>query len=172
MGTMRGDDEIRDPAARLDALWEATRPVEPSAPAWERVWASVADDLDRFSAATAPTWRSGVIVHPASPVFSRRPLAVGAAAVAVVLAQAAAILLAVGLSWHGAARDPATPGQSQVATAEVRIEEGQLVLIRSNADAVQAIDLSARLGGDGVDAWYLVYNLLESMTNPVIVMSE
>ncbi len=47
---MRGDEEIRDPAARLDALWEATRPVEPSAQAWDQVWTSVADDLDRLSA--------------------------------------------------------------------------------------------------------------------------
>lgn len=168
---MRGDVEIRDPADRLDALWEATRPVEPSAQAWDRVWASVADDLDRLPASTAPTWREGVIVHPPSPILARRPLAVGAAAAAVVLAQAAAILLAVGLSWYGADREPAASSPPQVATGEVRIEEGQFVLIRSNADTVQAIDLSAQLGTGGVDAWYLVYNLLESMTNP-LAMSE
>ncbi|APW61450.1 hypothetical protein [Paludisphaera borealis] len=172
---MRGDVEIRDPADRLDALWEATRPVEPSAQAWDRVWASVADDLDRLPASTAQvvaaTGREGLFVHPPSPILARRPLAVGAAAAAVVLAQAAAILLAVGLSWYGADREPAAPSQPQVATGEVRIEEGQFVLIRSNADTVQAIDLSAQLGTGGVDAWYLVYNLLESMTNP-LAMSE
>ncbi len=57
--------------------------------------------------------------------------------------------------------------------SNVRIEEGQFVLIRSNADTVQAIDLSAQLGAGGVDAWYLAYNLLESMTiSPVVAMSE
>lgn len=167
---MRGDDEIRDPAARLDALWEATRPAEPSAQAWDRVWVSVADDLDRLSAPTAPARREGVIVHRPSPVFSRRPLAVGAAAATVVLAQAAAILLAFGLSWLGTDRTTETPGQPQVATAEVRIEGGQLVLIRSNADAVQAIDLSAQLGAGGVDSWYVFYNGMESMmTTPALV---
>jgi hypothetical protein len=168
MGTMRGDEVIRDPAARLDALWEATRPVEPSAQAWDRVWASVADDLDRLPEPTAcpaaATLRAGLFVHRPSLVLQRRPLLTAAAA--------ATILLAFGLSWLGADRAAETPRQPQVATAEVRIEEGQLVLIRSNADEVQAIDLSARLGVDGVDAWYLVYNLLESMTNPVVAWSE
>ena len=160
---MSGEKVTRDPAARLDALWQATRPVEPSAPTWDRVWASVSADLDR---------REGVIVPGPSSRFGRRPLAVAAAAAAVVLAQAAAILLAFSLSWPTTDGGAETAATAQVATAEVRIEEGKLVLIRSNADAVQAIDLSAHLGAGGIDAWYLAYNLLEAMTNPVVVMSE
>jgi len=163
MGTMSGEEETRDPAARLDALWQATRPVDPSAQAWDRVWASVSADLDR---------REGVIVPGPSSGFGRRRMAVAAAAAMVALAQAAAILLAIGLSWSGTDRAPAAIGPARVATAEVRIEEGRFVVIRSDDDAVQAVDLTAHLGSGGVDAWYLVYNLLESMTNPVVVMSE
>lgn len=160
---MRGDKETRDPAARLDALWDATRPVEPTDQAWDRVWASVAADLDR---------REGVIIAGPRSGFGRRPLAVAAAAATIALAQAAAILLAFSLSWPGTDRGAETRKPDQVATTEVRIEEGQFVLIRSNADAVQAIDLSPHLGAGGVDAWYVAYNLLESITTPVVVMSE
>lgn len=163
MGTMSGDEVTRDPAARLDALWDATRPVEPTTQDWDRVWASVSADLDR---------RDGVIVPGPTSGFGRRPLAVAAAAMTIVLAQAAAILLAFSLSWPTTDRGPETPAPVQVATAEVRIEEGQFMLIRSNADAVQAIDLSTHLGAGGVDAWYVAYNLLEAMTSPVVAMSE
>lgn len=174
---MRGDSEIRDPNARLDALWEATRPAEPSAQAWDRVWESVAGELDRISSTTTSgrsdvIRREGVFFHQASQVSSRRPLAVAAAAATVMLAQAAAILLAVGLSWRGADPEAGAPTGWQVATADVRVEEGQFVLIRSNADAVQTIDLSARLGAGDVDAWYEMYNRLEWTSQPVVAMSE
>jgi hypothetical protein len=174
---MRGDEEKRDPAARLDALWEATRPVEPSADAWDQVWTAVADSLDRRSATTpgrpAVIRREGAFVHQPASTHARRPTAVAAAmTLTVVLAQAAAILLAVGLSWRGADPLPAAAERGQVATSDVRIEEGQFVMIRSNADTVQTIDLSAQLGAGGVDAWYLIYNLLESTSSPVVAWSE
>jgi hypothetical protein len=156
---MRGSEENRDAAAQLDALWDATRPVEPTTQDWDRVWTSVSGDLDRSQDVIAPRSAS---------VFGRRPLAVAAAATTIALAQAAAILLAFSLSWP----TTETSAPSQVATAKVRIEEGRFMLIRSNADAVQAIDLTAHLGSGGIDAWYVAYNLLEAMTNPVVAMSE
>jgi hypothetical protein len=164
MGTMRGDDQDRDPADRLDALWDATRPAEPSAEAWDRVWASVSDGLDRLQGpsapASAPPRREGVIVHRPSPSPSRGRRVLVATSL-IGLAQAAAILLAVGLSWGGPEPRPS-----------LRIEEGQLVLIRADADKVEAIDLTGRLGAGGVDAWYLAYNLFEGTTGPGVVMSE
>jgi hypothetical protein len=160
MGTMRGDDRNRDPADRLDALWDATRPAEPSAEAWDRVWASVSDGLDRLEGPSAPPRREGVIVHRPAPSPSRGRRALIAASL-IGLAQAAAILLAVGLSWGGPEPRPS-----------LRIEEGQLVLIRGDAERVEAIDLTGRLGAGGVDAWYLAYNLFEGTTGPVVVMSE
>jgi len=103
-----------------------------------------------------------------SPPRFRRWAAVGL----VLAAQAAAVLLAVGLAFRpdGPASD--APLISRKETAVVHIEEGQLVLIRSEADAVQATDLTPQAGPAGVDAWYLVYNRLESMAGPVVAMSE
>jgi hypothetical protein len=160
MGTMRGDDRNRDPAERLEALWDATRPAEPSSAAWDRVWASVSDGLDRLQGAEAPARRAGVFVHRPSPPPARGRRVLVAAAL-IGLAQAAAILLAVGLSWGGPERRPS-----------LRIEEGQLVLIRADADKVEAIDLTGRLGADGVDAWYVAYNHFEGAPAPVVAMSE
>src|SRR4051812_39487671 len=40
-------------SARLDQLWEATRPLEPSAVAWDRIWANVSEAIDRRSEGTA-----------------------------------------------------------------------------------------------------------------------
>lgn len=128
----------------LDRLWEATRPPLPSAEAWDRAWAGVADRID----------------EPETLAMPRRRRRWGAVAL-VLLAQAAAVLLAVGV----ARRAPAPQ-------APVRIEEGQLVLIRGDADAVQVADLSPRLGSEGVDAWYLVHNFFESTTGPFVAMAE
>ncbi|OJW20659.1 MAG: hypothetical protein BGO49_03510 [Planctomycetales bacterium 71-10] len=129
----------------LDRLWEATRPPSPSAEAWDRAWAGVAGRIDEPEPRTI-----------AAP--SRRRWAVAGL---ILLAQAAAVLLAVGASRFAAA--PAAP---------VRIEEGQLVLIRGDGDAAQVADLSPRLGSEGVDAWYLVHNFFESAAGPFVAMAE
>src|SRR6478609_5808792 len=34
-------------AAEFDRLWDATRPAEPSAPAWDHLWSSVTVQLDQ-----------------------------------------------------------------------------------------------------------------------------
>src|SRR6516162_799141 len=65
---------------RLDRLWEATRPDEPPAAAWEAVWSRVTEAAD---APPAPPLRLVAPTHP-----WRR-----AAIAAMVIAQAAAILL-------------------------------------------------------------------------------
>jgi hypothetical protein len=103
-----------------------------------------------------------------APSRGRRWAAIGL----VLAAQAAAILLAVGIGMRGEGPAPDAGLVSRTATAVVRIEEGQLVLIRSDADVVQTTDLSAQAGQAGVDAWYLVFNLLESMAGPVVAMSR
>lgn len=129
----------------LDRLWEATRPPSPSAEAWDRAWASVADRID----------------EPAPKTLAMPPRRRWAVAALVLLAQAAAVLIAVRV-----AREAPTP------EAPVRIEEGQLVLIRGDADAVQVADLAPRLGSAGVDAWYLVHNHFESSAVPFVAMAE
>ncbi len=108
-------------AGCLDRLWEATRPSEPSAEAWDAVWAQIAGALPCPAAsyqdvATACGPRpslngSGVkvLAHtatapaPAPSGAGPRPRARSwrLAAVALVgLAQAAAILIALGLAWQ------------------------------------------------------------------------
>jgi len=167
---MRGDDPIREttsdpeagPSSRLDRLWEATRPEPPSTSDWDRIWATVSAELDQPAEADQPA---------ILPTPRRSWAAVGL----IVVAQAAAVLLALGLSWgrlDDAAPDESASAPPTLATAAVRVEEGQLVLIRSDADVVQITDLTVDGGPDGVDAWYLVYNLLESLANPVVAMSE
>lgn len=169
---MRGDNPIREtapeigPTPRLDRLWEATRPETPSARDWDRVWAAVSAELDQPAEADVETNNPAIIPAP------RR----GWAAVGLILvAQAAAVLLALGLTWGRFEANPGAEGADaspKLATAVVRVEEGQLVLIRTDADEIQITDLTDDEGSGGVDAWYLVYNLLESLANPVVAMSE
>jgi hypothetical protein len=49
--------------ARLDRLWEATRPVEPPPAVWEAVWAKISAAADAAPASAAP-WR---LMAPARP---------------------------------------------------------------------------------------------------------
>src|SRR5262245_2316754 len=54
-------------SARLDQIWDATRPIEPPPGAFDRVWANVTATLDRPAApvpvpAAPPRWRRVVLV--------------------------------------------------------------------------------------------------------------
>ena len=99
-------------AAQLDRLWEATRPPEPTADVWDAVWARMATSLDPSTSTElessltpvglperiAARGRDFLIKAPrhsprSRPGTWRRSALIG-------LAQAAAILLAVGLAWH------------------------------------------------------------------------
>jgi hypothetical protein len=100
-------------AAQLDRLWETTRPVEPTADVWDAIWARMATSLDLM---TSTKVRSSVITQAAASTngslavvtlpakgprhlprsHPRRLATIGL----IVLAQAAAILLAVGLTWN------------------------------------------------------------------------
>jgi len=77
--------------ARLDQIWEATRPPELSAAAWDRLWANVSESLDP-SRVTIPS-------APALAPVGSRPWRRSAVAV-FALAQAAAILVCFGLAWR------------------------------------------------------------------------
>jgi hypothetical protein len=98
-------------AARLDRLWEATRPSEPTPDVWDAVWARMATSLDL---STSTELESSVTIKTASlngsPPVVKLPLKVNGPRLsprsrpwhlaAIGLAQAAAILLAVGLAWY------------------------------------------------------------------------
>ena len=113
----------------------------------------------------------------------------------VGLAQAAALLLAIGLSWHVPVKVPdALPG---LAEEKVEVGEGQKVVIRSEGSKVDVVDLTALetlqsvpsivpiLPGvytavdltspersNGMDRWYLVHTEFESYSNSEIELEE
>jgi hypothetical protein len=104
-------------AVQLDRLWEATRPAEPTPEVWEAVWARIATSLDpststevglSFATRTAVSTNGSPAVangpskrprHSPQSQSGSRPWRLAALGL-VSLAQAAAILLAVGLAWH------------------------------------------------------------------------
>jgi hypothetical protein len=138
----------------------------------------------------------------------------------VGVAQAAAVLLAVGLAWRGfgpppglrtadlgtsasarlAARSHGPDGQKLVnihvpaGSFPTVVEEGRLVVIHadskprnllvpifSSATAFvieveglvpAVVDCTPDEMSFGVDDWYLVFNAMESLANPVVVMKE
>jgi hypothetical protein len=175
-------------ATRLEELWEATKPREPGVVTWDAMWNHIAGAIDSH----APSHASEV-----SPVFS--PLSQSSSggrfdgvsvgtvrksrergrllvvAGLIGLAQAAAILLAVGLGWHRTQLDPSAAPFDQVtsSTLNVEIEEGRTVLIRSQASEFAVIDLTPDQLVLGVDDFYVMFNALESMaTNPIVAMKE
>jgi hypothetical protein len=148
-------------ADQLDQLWEATRPDEPSPEAWDAVWTSIAQALpgtaDSAAAGVHPS-RNGsgprIVAPPAPAPVASRPRGYSrrfAAIVLVGLAQAAAILVALGLAWQTPPRPdgprtfkpdvadnsppnpaPALPVAIRVASpvkVDVEIHEGRLMLI-------------------------------------------
>ena len=102
-------------AGRLDEVWDATRPSEPSPQAWDFVSAQIAQSLpspssQRESVAVAPRpSRNGtgpkILTHPAPTHTASPPRTRRFGAVALMgLAQAAAILVAIGLACAGSRR--------------------------------------------------------------------
>jgi hypothetical protein len=196
-------------AAMLDRLWDATRPAEPSPEAWDAVWANINRSLEspaagRELAATAPASS-----HPATPVkvFAhpgnvptqpanrprmRRFVAIG---LMVGLAQAAAILIAVGLAWHDRPETP-TPQNLQIAqnptptaphlprairvsepviVADFDIEEGhsQVIMIRVDGSAPGLVDVTAPetpYGGivNKTPGYVEMFNAVESFAKTVV----
>jgi hypothetical protein len=91
----------------------------------------------------------------------------------VGVAQAAAVLIAVGLFWFGSS----TPRPTQVVNtgpAAVEVEEGRLVVIviPGGGEKPTVVDRTPEWMFFGVDDWYLVYNAVEALANPVVAMKE
>jgi hypothetical protein len=191
--------------AALDRVWEATRPSEPSSGVWDAVWGRIAASLDVSAAhgfgplAPALASQNGsaeeVPVLPSADALrsSRRHRRIWVFLGLVGLAQAAAVLFAVGLAWHGfrpsnspqlAQSDKSTPSTSDSQLRDrpgsapsiptVEVEEGSLVVIVIPPVREQPIvvDRTPEWMSFGVDDWYLVYNTVEALANPVVAMKE
>jgi hypothetical protein len=188
--------------AQFDRLWNATRPIEPSPQVWVTVWAHIASSLDsstpaEFKAVASPmATLNGPVLHVERPLglipASSRARPWNWAAIGLIgLAQAAAVLLAVGWAWH-TSRNPQQP---QVATAThspalspdssqeakeigllsvpaVDIEAGQQIVIRVEGSAATVVDVTPDGISYSVDDWYLVFNAIEAIANPVVAMKE
>lgn len=116
-----------DSLTTLDRVWEATRPPEPSAASWERLWAGVTAAIHQGP--------STIPMRPASRV-SRLPWAWIALA---SVAQAAAVLIAgmIFLQTRGTAPVSAGPAvaavvppAAPVALLDFNLDEGQTLVVR------------------------------------------
>lgn len=173
-------------AAEFDRLWDATRPAEPSGESWDELWASVTARLDASPCPAVNGGRSTRVpnllqVPPASA--GRGRVWRGLAAVGIVgLAQAAALLIAVGVAWHGTDKPTPLPreGDSTVVVQNstvgldsvIDVEEGEVPLIRPDGKRVRVDGLAAQDAPNGVDEWYLFWNVLEPMAKSVMAMAE
>jgi hypothetical protein len=184
-----------DRAARFDRLWEATRPAEPSGEMWDAVWAHVAHAVDESTPAeekaytlqpwslngsAAKTEKSPAPKGRSSGFRVGRLMAIGS----LGIAQAAAIVLAVWLSWQPAAKSPdphvadtkvvpsfvTTDSNGTVSTdGVVEIEEGQQIVIRIEGAAARVLDRTPAGVSYNVDDWYLVFNRMEAIASPPVV---
>jgi hypothetical protein len=179
---------------QLDRLWEATRAPDPAPDAWEAVWDRIVESLDsshpnRVEHSAAPavsrngsTSRFGasVIQPSSSSSYRRRPFA---AIVGFGLAQAAAVLLAVGLVWHSipsfqkphSIKRPnpsiTSPPSVDAALLPIEIDEGNLVVIRSEGEKPEVLIFES--SPFGFDEWLPMLNFAESVApNSVVAMKE
>jgi hypothetical protein len=164
---------------RFGQLWEATQPPEVPAEAWDRVWAGIEAGLSTRDAHD-PGTRSVLPAHRSAPPSRWRTAAVLGL---VGLAQAAALLLAVGLAWRTPAKDGGpVPGPSAPAPApavavapsldsEFDFEDGQVPLLRSDGSTVRMVDLTDLDSANGEDPWFVFFNRVEA-TGAVVAMAE
>jgi hypothetical protein len=156
-------------AARLNRLWDATRPIEPPTESWDRLWSSVTARLDHAGSVTTPHSQrdhSYAVVGDAAPRHLS-PLSRSWRSLAAIgligLAQAAALLLAVSLYWN--------TGSNSSLDSVVDVEWGQVPLIHSDGFKVEITDLALLEPSSGEDPWYDLFNRAESAST-VVAMTE
>jgi len=182
-------------ALQLDCLWKTVRPPDPTPQAWDNVWAHIVESLDspsstqiehrvNFAASRNGSARQvAPFVAPPSPASRRRPRSFAALAW-FGLAQAAAVLLAVGLVWHSFSSPKSVQIANQLTSSansthvdadvpSIEIEEGNLVVIRSEGLKPEVLVLTSESSPLVIDDWLLMLNFAESMApNPVVAMKE
>jgi len=144
--------------AKLDRLWEATRPDSPASSEWDSVWARVADGWEREQETASPE----VLPFRAPSVRPWRR----AVAIFAVMQTAAAVLLAAFLLGHsptdGKRQDLAqnTPKLVKPPVEVVaEFDQGQIGIIRVDAnDRVQTTDLALNESRGGIDSVYETLN--------------
>jgi len=183
-------------ASWLDRVWEVTRPPDPSPQVWDNMWVHVVESLDSPSSVriehpgAIAASRNGSTPHvapfAAQPSLTSRTRPWSLAAIASFgLVQAASVLLAVGLVWHSfpAAQDIQTAKRPDPSTAVhsytdadlpcIEIEEGNLVVIRSEGQKAEVLVVTSESFPFGIDDSLLILNAAESIApNPIVAMKE
>ncbi len=191
-------------AERLDRLWEATRPAEPSPEAWDAVWSGISAALDRRSLAAVPPPLSQPALGLAEPGGIRehtwpRPRTAGrrwgVGAMALIgLAQAAAILIAIGLAWQPAPRPegpvadasasagfvpkvaagkPGAPRPIRVdrpVRVDAEIDEGYLMVIHTGPAGARVENATPPEMNTGSDGGLVFFNWMESLSTPRVAV--
>lgn len=167
-----------DRAAKLDRLWEVTRPPVPGSEAWGSLWTSVNAALDasdprkatRPRLAQEPEQASGETAQPSSRDgrFWRGLAMLGT----IALAQAAAVLLAFGFTWHHPAEPAGVPSvnpgaglaQGTVPGLEsvIDVEDGLVPYISSEGPTITVRDVADPEMPNGEDPWYVFFGRIES----------
>ena len=187
--------------AQLDRLWEATRPTEPSPETWEAVWAYLASSVDSsaptgFETFSLPIASSnGALAKGETPLVPSRPLVRSRpwnwAAIGLIgLAQAAAIFLAVALTWHSSTESrlsevadnsdatsssvslPTVPLGQILSSTGLEIEAGQSIMIRVEGSTAKVFDVTPQGASYslGIDYLFAMFNEAESLTAPIVAM--
>jgi hypothetical protein len=144
--------------AALTRLWDATRPVEPPAAAWNSVWATVSDRLDRASTPAVLT------MSPAPRRWGRPGVRI------LVAAQAAAVLAGVVFlaSNRHAGGPAATPAPVPIARVEAprgefEFDPGEIGLIRDDGNGLRAVTLAQDDRPFALDRGFDMYNAIEAL---------
>jgi hypothetical protein len=178
-----------DHSARLDRLWEATRPSEPAPEVWDNLWSQLAHSLEESSSqevASSPAFRNGSTspsvlnfdVNPPerSPALSFRSwLRAGISVVG--LSRVAAAFLIAGLTWWFL-----LPAKKSLPSVD--IEAGQfMVVIVADPNSPSVVDrtpkgMTASADREYVDwygderffDWPQVFNEVEFLAKPQVAM--
>ena len=144
--------------AVLMEFWDATQPAEPSAAAWDSTWNQISAGLDSVAQSTV------LPISRASSWWTHKRAA-------LLLTQAAAILLAVTLAWNRPWHTPVEIGNigplAQVTASEIEIPEGQFALIREDGGRLilHTIEIAQSDSANSVDRGYEFLADLESWAN-------
>jgi hypothetical protein len=151
--------------ARLDRLWDATRPPELSEAAWDRIWAGASEALNRPAAPVLVAVSADVPpgLAPASPPRWRR-----VATIAFCVAQAAAILVGFVLAWPRGSADPDGAARLALATPvaapqsePIDIPQGPSVLIKLDGPVIEMQTIAQNENSNAVDPFTRFYNEVE-----------
>lgn len=161
--------------AKLDRLWDATRPAEPPAYVFDRIWSGVARELESGE-------EPDVAPSPAPAVLPFRPAAARVGRWPVVVAllgtAAAAALLVAGrfggpggpdgpvVAHGGAGAAEAVPAGPEVALVEFDFDQGETPIIHIGASGpprVEAQPPTPVSGTDTIAASFDVLNYVETL---------